>query len=61
LTKDSDLKNFVAFDVGSRLGNIEQQFSQLKSALSESASDRTALEDTISILKNRGKDWSQIT
>ncbi|KKA28206.1 hypothetical protein TD95_003318 [Thielaviopsis punctulata] len=41
------------FDVDNRLVNIEQQFSQLKTALNDTVSDRSVMETTISMLKSR--------
>ncbi|KAL5606850.1 hypothetical protein BROUX41_003227 [Berkeleyomyces rouxiae] len=56
LTKESNTRNYPAFDVDNRLVNIEQQFSQLKDALNDTASDRSVMETTIAMLKSRISD-----
>ncbi|PHH50445.1 Kinesin-like protein klpA [Ceratocystis fimbriata CBS 114723] len=56
LTKESNTRHYPAFDVDNRLVNIEQQFSQLKDALNDTVSDRSAMETTIAMLKSRISD-----
>lgn len=56
LTKYSNLRNYAAWDVDGRLGNIEQQFDQLKSIIGDATSDREALGSAVEMYKSRGKE-----
>lgn len=55
LTKDSNLRNHEAFDVDGRLGNIEQQFDQLKGMLGDASQERQRLGEVTDTYKKRGK------
>jgi kinesin family protein C1 len=55
LTKDSNLTNFVGFDVDGRLNDFEREFKVMKEAFEGTLTDRKAMEEAISLAKNRGR------
>ena len=61
LTKDSDLKNFTAWDVDERLQQVESQFKAIKEVMDVSLTDKKKLEEAIDVTKTRGKnlDWKK--
>lgn len=54
LTKDSNLTNFVGWDVDGRLNEFESQFKVMKEAFDVSIADKRTLEEVIELAKNRG-------
>lgn len=55
LTKDSNLTNFVGWDVDGRLNEFESQFKVMKEAFDVSLADKRTLEEVIELAKNRGR------
>lgn len=58
LTKDSNTRGFVAFDVDERLIEVEQQFKSMKEMMNLSLNDRKGMEEAIEMAKTRGMDCS---
>lgn len=54
LTKDSNIRGFVAFDVDERLIEVEQQFKSMKEMMNLSLNDRKGMEEAIEMAKTRG-------
>jgi len=55
LTKNSDIRNFSAWDVDERLHLVESQFKAMKEVMDGSLTDRKRLEEVIDITKTRGR------
>lgn len=55
LTKDSNLPNFVAWDVDERLGTFESEFKAMKEMINTSISGQKSLEDNMSDLQKKSK------
>ena len=54
LTKDSNVRNFVAWDVDERLRDVEHQFRDMKEVMNNSLTDKKKLEEAIDHAKTRG-------
>lgn len=55
LSKDSNIQNFTAWNVTERLDRMEGMYSNLKSTLECSVTERTTLEQEQSLLKAKGE------
>ena len=55
LTKESNNRNFTAWDVDGRIQFIEQNFEQLKGMVNHATSDREALVGTLELYKAQGE------
>ncbi|PHH77502.1 hypothetical protein CDD80_524 [Ophiocordyceps camponoti-rufipedis] len=56
LTKGSNLTAFTAWDVDGRVGNIEEQFKELKSMVTDTIERRKGDEDAFELAKTRVSD-----
>lgn len=54
LTKDSNLIDYVAWDVDGRVGDMESQFKELKDMVNTTLTERKGQEDTLALAKTRG-------
>lgn len=54
LTKDSNTRAFVAWDMDERLIEVEAQFKQMKEVMNVSLKDKTHMEEVIELAKARG-------
>lgn len=55
LTKESNLHNFVAWDVDERLGNFESEFKAMKEMINNSISGQKSLEDDVAAVRQKGE------
>lgn len=55
LTKDSNTRDFTAWDVDERLIELDTQFKAMKEVMNLSLSDKKAMEEVIGMAKTRGK------
>lgn len=55
LTKDSNTRAFVAWDMDVRLIEVEAQFKQMKEVMNISLKDKTHMEEVIEMAKARGR------
>ena len=60
LMKDSNITNYAAFDVDSRVDDIETQFKELKQMMNSSLTEKKGQEDALALVKTRGKHMCQI-
>ncbi|KAH8589285.1 P-loop containing nucleoside triphosphate hydrolase protein [Bisporella sp. PMI_857] len=51
LSKDSNVTSFTAWDVDSRLGNVEAMFADLQQKVNSSGQERAGLEEAVGIYK----------
>lgn len=54
LTKDSNTRAFTAWDMDTRLVEVEAQFKQMKEVMNISLKDKTHMEEVIEMAKARG-------
>lgn len=54
LTKDSNTRTFIAWDMDERLVEVEAQFKAMKEVMNVSLSDKKAMEEVIEMAKTRG-------
>lgn len=55
LTKDSNTRAFLAWDMDERLIEVEAQFKAMKEVMNVSLSDKKAMEEVIDMAKTRGE------
>lgn len=55
LTKDSNTRTFIAWDMDERLVEVEAQFKAMKEVMNVSLSDKKAMEKVIEMSETRGK------
>ena len=54
LTKESNTRNFTAWDVDERLSELDNQFKVMKEVMNVSLTDRKAMDEAINLAKTRG-------
>jgi kinesin family protein C1 len=57
--RDSNTTGFVAFDVHSRMDDMEAMYTELKSSLAGSQFERSSLEEAVTLYKARCKDYPE--
>ncbi|KAK9780350.1 putative Kinesin motor domain-containing protein [Seiridium cardinale] len=60
LTKDSNLHNFVAWDVDERLGTFESEFKAMKEMINNSMLGQKTLEDDVAAVREKASALEQI-
>ena len=60
LKKDSNIRNFEAWDVSGRLGSIEQEFAQIKSTIEKSDTQQEVWKESVEMYKARGMSTSSL-
>lgn len=59
VSRDSNTTGFVAFDVHSRIDDMEAMYSELKSSLAGSQFERSSLEEAVTLYKARCKCYPE--
>ncbi|KAH8205136.1 hypothetical protein TruAng_000701 [Truncatella angustata] len=60
LTKESNLNNFVVWDVDERLGTFETEFKAMKEMISTSISGQKSLEENVAAVSKKADELEQI-
>jgi hypothetical protein len=55
LTKETNTRGFVAWDVDERLGNFESEFKAMKEMINNSISGQKSLEDDVAAVRSKGR------